>query len=135
MTQGTSFYRAPELIIGNPNYGFEIDVWSLGCIFAELFLKSPLFHGINDFQILLSICEVMGSPSPRDLPDSPEYLLLRDLPTFSGLGFGRLYSAHPEFGREEEDFLRQMLRFDPKERLTCEELIRHSYLKNTQSFN
>ena len=58
------FYRAPEVILGCP-YSFPIDIWSLGCIVAELFLGRPLFMGEDENDQLLAIMEVMGEP-----PDS-----------------------------------------------------------------
>ena len=43
----TLWYRAPEVMLGMTNYSYGIDMWSIGCIFAELFLKRPLFMGAN----------------------------------------------------------------------------------------
>ncbi len=58
----TRWYKAPEIIYGTQEYGSAIDVWSLGCIFAELFLRRPLFPGMSDIDQLSKIVSVMGRP-------------------------------------------------------------------------
>lgn len=59
------FYRAPEIMLGLP-YSVAIDMWSFGCILAELFLGTPLFSGENEVEQMSLIMEVLGVP-PRDL--------------------------------------------------------------------
>ena len=59
------FYRAPEIIIGLP-YGVPIDMWSFGCILAELYTGFPLFPGEDETEQLLCIMEILGVP-PREL--------------------------------------------------------------------
>lgn len=55
------FYRSPEVLIGNP-YNSSIDTWSVGCIAAELYLGLPLFPGINEFDQICRIVEMLGIP-------------------------------------------------------------------------
>ena len=43
----TLWYRAPEVMLGETKYGFAVDIWSIGCIFAELYLRHPLFYGTS----------------------------------------------------------------------------------------
>eukprot|EP00210_Caulerpa_lentillifera_P002594 g2486.t2 len=62
------FYRAPEVILGLP-YGTPIDMWSLGCILAELYSGYPIFPGENEQEQLLCIMEVLGEP-PRSMLNS-----------------------------------------------------------------
>ena len=59
------FYRAPEVILGLP-YSTSIDVWSLGCIVAELYTGYPLFPGENEAEQLACIIELRGMP-PEDI--------------------------------------------------------------------
>lgn len=56
------FYRSPEVILGLP-YGTPIDMWSFGCILAELYTGYPLFPGENEVEQLACIMEVLGRPS------------------------------------------------------------------------
>lgn len=57
------YYRAPELILGEEKYGCEIDIWSIGCVIAEMFLGVPLFAGKNSKDQFLKIMNVLGTPS------------------------------------------------------------------------
>ncbi|KAJ1930940.1 kinase subunit of RNA polymerase II carboxy-terminal domain kinase I, partial [Linderina macrospora] len=65
----TLWYRPPELLLGTTLYGPEVDVWSLGCVMLELFLKKPAFQGQNDIDQLEQIFKLLGSPSQDVLDD------------------------------------------------------------------
>lgn len=66
----TRWYRPPELIMGARNYGTAVDIWSVGCIFAELMLRTPYLPGESDLQQLTTICKALGTPTERDWPVS-----------------------------------------------------------------
>ena len=57
----TRWYRAPELLVGGKNYGFSVDVWSVGCLLAELLMGKPLFPGENDADTLAKIVKICGN--------------------------------------------------------------------------
>jgi len=54
----TRWYRSPELLLGATNYGPAVDIWSWGCIFAEVMVRAPLFPAENDINVLFKIFEV-----------------------------------------------------------------------------
>jgi serine/threonine protein kinase len=60
-------YRAPELVLDNSAYSFSIDVWSIGCIFAELLLGAPLFRGKNNVDMFVLMVKTLGQPSVDEL--------------------------------------------------------------------
>ncbi|KAJ1723421.1 kinase subunit of RNA polymerase II carboxy-terminal domain kinase I [Coemansia erecta] len=60
----TLWYRPPELLLGTTVYGPEVDIWSLGCVLIELFMKKPIFQGQNDIDQLEQIFKILGTPSP-----------------------------------------------------------------------
>ena len=62
----TQYYRAPELLAGCYHYGVEIDMWSVGCIFAELLGRRILFEAATPLLQLDMITELLGSPSRED---------------------------------------------------------------------
>lgn len=71
------YYRAPELIFGNSNYGTHIDVWSVGCVIAELMLGQPIFPGESGVDQLVEIIKILGTPQREEIlamnPDYTEY--------------------------------------------------------------
>lgn len=57
----TRWYRAPELLVGDVQYGVQVDVWAIGCIFAELLSSQPLFPGDTDLDQLYRIMKYIGN--------------------------------------------------------------------------
>ncbi len=60
--------RPPELLLGAQKYGPEIDMWSVGCIFAELLTTKPIFPGKNEIDQMGKISDVMGFPTEKTMP-------------------------------------------------------------------
>jgi cell division cycle 2-like len=79
----TLWYRSPELLLGAKEYGTAVDMWSIGCIFAELILKQPLFQGKSEIDQLSKIFELMGVPTDQNWPG------WRRLPNSKSLNFPR----------------------------------------------
>ena len=68
------FYRAPELIFGATDYTTNIDVWSAGCVFAELMLGQPIFPGDSGVDQLVEIIKVLGTPTREQIKEmNPNY--------------------------------------------------------------
>ncbi len=61
------YYRAPELIFGSTNYTTSIDIWSEGCVAAELLLGHPLFPGDSGVDQLVEIIKVLGTPTREEI--------------------------------------------------------------------
>ena len=61
------YYRAPELILGQDKYGPYIDVWSIGCVIAEMFLGEPIFPGKSSKDQMIKIMNLLGTPSKADV--------------------------------------------------------------------
>ncbi len=124
----TRWYRAPELMLSLTEYTFAIDLWSVGCIFAEMLARRQLFPGrdyLNQLQLILS---VVGTPSEeymKNVGSERVKTYLQSLPAREPVELSVLF---PNASRSALDLLRQMLQLDPKKRLSCEECIAHSYL-------
>ncbi|KAL5707945.1 cyclin-dependent kinase [Ranunculus cassubicifolius] len=65
---GTRWFKAPELLYGSTDYGLEIDLWSLGCIFAQLLVLEPIFHGNSDIDQHFKIINVLGNVTEESWP-------------------------------------------------------------------
>lgn len=126
----TRWYRAPELLLCCDNYGTSIDVWSVGCIFAEILGRKPIFPGTECLNQLKLIINVLGTQNEADLqfidnPKARKYI--KSLPYFRGVHFSHLY---PRADPLAIDLLRRMLVFDPTKRITVTEALQHPYLSN-----
>jgi len=64
----TQYYRSPELLLGMNEYATPVDIWSVGCIFAELAIKHPLFKGENEHSQLKEIFRILGKPNEQSWP-------------------------------------------------------------------
>lgn len=106
-------YRAPELIIGEEEYGLETDIWSLGCVFAEMITAKPLFNGSNSKDQFVKIMKVLGTPSSSDLTAMCPNIQV-NLPAIEGEGLRKTMGESDELF---VDLVSQMLVFDPKKRL------------------
>lgn len=69
----TLYYRAPEMLLGSKSYGPGVDVWSAGCVLAELLNVSPMFKSDCEVGLLYDIFQKMGTPTPKTWPDLPAH--------------------------------------------------------------
>ncbi|CAM5117277.1 unnamed protein product, partial [Eretmochelys imbricata] len=68
----TQYYRAPEILMGTPHYGAPVDLWAVGCIFAELLSRRVLFQAPSPIQQLDLITDLLGTPPPHALRSACE---------------------------------------------------------------
>ncbi|XP_028823425.1 mitogen-activated protein kinase 7 isoform X2 [Denticeps clupeoides] len=124
----TRWYRAPELMLSLHHYSLAIDVWSVGCIFAEMLGRKQLFpgkHYVHQLQLILS---VLGTP-PESLVAAIGAERVRSyvqsLPSRAPVSLARLY---PQAEPAALDLLAAMLRFDPRERIRVGQALEHPYI-------
>ncbi|EGF98645.1 uncharacterized protein MELLADRAFT_73553 [Melampsora larici-populina 98AG31] len=125
----TRWYRAPEIMLTFKQYTKAIDVWSVGCILAEMLSGRPLFPGRDYHHQLTLILDVLGTPTLDEFyainsRRSRDYI--RALPFRKKRPFTAIY---PNASALAIDFLNKTLTFDPKKRLTVEEALQHPYLE------
>ncbi|XP_010047911.2 cyclin-dependent kinase F-1 [Eucalyptus grandis] len=124
---GTRWFRAPELLYGSTDYGLEVDLWSLGCIFAELLTLEPLFPGISDIDQLSRIFNVLGNLSEEVWPGCkklPDYRTISFCKIENPIG---LESCLPNCSTDEVSLVRRLLCYDPAARATPMELLQDKY--------
>lgn len=124
----TRWYRAPELLLCCDNYGNSIDVWSVGCIFAELLGRKPIFPGTECLNQLKLIINVLGTMDDDDISfiDNPKARkFIKTLPYTPGIPLGNLY---PHANPLAIDLLQKMLVFDPSKRISVTEALQHPYM-------
>ena len=132
LTQGvvTRWYRAPEICLGATYYGESVDIWSLGCILAELYLKTPLFKGETDIDQMSKIFGIRGTPTEENWPDArtlPFYLKFTFEPR-NPIDLGQIIPNAPEPVLELID---GMLQLDPGRRFTWEQIMANEFMRQT----
>merc|ERR1719226_232835 len=124
----TRWYRAPEIMLNSKGYTKSIDIWSVGCILAEMLSNRPIFPGKHYLDQLNHILSILGSPGPEDLNciiNEKARSYLQSLPFKPKIPWDRLYpNAHPQ----ALDLLERMLTFNPHRRIKVEEALAHPYL-------
>ncbi|KAJ6668505.1 hypothetical protein lerEdw1_011987 [Lerista edwardsae] len=137
------FYRSPEVILGHP-YATPIDMWSLGCIMAELYTGYPLFPGENESEQLACIMEVLGLP-PADFIQSASrrrtFFDSNGLPKSLTNSRGKIRNPSTKdlntvlrvYDGSFLDFLKKCLVWKPGQRMTPEEAMHHTWLQETHA--
>ncbi|KAJ8531900.1 hypothetical protein ON010_g14060 [Phytophthora cinnamomi] len=130
----TRWYRAPEIMLNCLHYTTAIDVWAVGCIFAEMLLREPLFPGNDYLHQLKLIIKFLGTPKQEDIGFVKNTKALRFLTklaiskpkkwhdVFAGSGTENAVSS------EAIDLLSKMLLFNPEKRISVDTALRHPYL-------
>ncbi|KAJ1565661.1 Mitogen-activated protein kinase, partial [Nowakowskiella sp. JEL0078] len=125
----TRWYRAPEIMLSFKCYSKAIDMWSVGCVFAELLGSKPLFKGKDYVDQLNQILHVLGTPDNETLErigSERAQLYIKSLPKFKKVPFKEMF---PQASEQAIDFLENLLHFDPSARLTVEQALEHPYLE------
>eukprot|EP00758_Cryptobia_borreli_P012181 Tbor_TRINITY_DN5723_c3_g4::TRINITY_DN5723_c3_g4_i1::g.20538::m.20538/K02206/CDK2; cyclin-dependent kinase 2 len=121
----TLWYRAPEILLGCKHYLPAVDIWSIGCIFAELASKRPLFPGDSEIHQLYSIFRILGTPCDNiwdgviDLPDFN--------PSFPKWEARDLSDVIPGLDAVGIDLMKQMLVYHPHERIHAYAALQHPW--------
>ncbi|KAF5324919.1 hypothetical protein D9611_004378 [Ephemerocybe angulata] len=110
------YYRAPELIFGATNYTTNIDIWSTGCVMAELMLGQPLFPGESGIDQLVEIIKVLGTPSREQIKTMNPNYMEHKFPQIK---------PHPFSKAKAIDLVSKLLEYTPGARLSAVEAMVH----------
>ena len=130
----TLWYRPPDVLLGNKTYGTTVDMWSIGCIFAEMVTGKPLFPGNSETDQLKKIFLIMGTPTENyasSLTELPEW----------GVGENNFEVNKPQnlkellknLNDEGIDLLQKFLQLEPDKRISAEEALKHPFFDDISS--
>jgi serine/threonine protein kinase len=130
----TRWYRAPELMLSaDGNYGQAIDVWSVGCIFAELLGRNPLFAGKDFMETITMQINVLGT-RPKDelsyIRSDQALQFLAAMPPRAAVPWSNLF---PEASEKALDLLDKMLQFFPPKRISVDGALAHPYFDSVRA--
>lgn len=130
MTPGvvTLWYRAPEVLLGSSYYTRAIDIWSVGCIFAELLNNKPLFNGKNEIEQIDKMYRILGSPNEMIWPGYSNLPHVKKF-KFSTIPNSSLRKYFPNLSENGFDLLSKFFIYDPEKRITAAEALEHPYFK------
>ncbi|KAH9113819.1 hypothetical protein LEN26_007244 [Aphanomyces euteiches] len=126
----TRWYRAPEIMLSTKEYTKAIDIWSTGCIFAELLGRKPMFPGDDYIHQLQIICDKLGTPTEEELhfvTSEKARRFMKSQPNKPKIPLDKLF---PNVKSNALDLLDKMLVFDPTKRISVEEALEHPYLES-----
>ncbi|KAJ2786956.1 Cyclin-dependent kinase catalytic subunit [Coemansia interrupta] len=124
----TLWYRSPEILMGSRHYSIGMDMWSIGCIFAEMVQRRPLFPGDSEIDEIFKIFRILGTPTERVWPDVitlPDYK--KDFPQWQPK---KLSTLLPGLDAEGIDLLKHLLIYDPARRITAKRALAHPYFND-----
>ncbi|KAL0480539.1 cyclin-dependent kinase Cdk20 [Acrasis kona] len=118
--------RAPELLYGSRSYDQSVDMWSAGCVIAEMLNHSPLFPGENDIDQLHTVLKALGSPTQDNWPG------VRKLPDYNKITFTKMNPVPmnqlvPNASPHAIDLLSKLLVYDSEKRYTAKQALQHPF--------
>ncbi|EFO23943.2 CMGC/CDK/CDC2 protein kinase [Loa loa] len=122
----TLWYRPPEILFGCTNYTMAVDIWSIGCIFAEMAMKTALFKGDSEIDQIFLIFSILSTPKKEiesgvlKMPDS-----LRPYPIFNENILPKILADYMD--EDGMKILQAMLTYDPKKRISAKKLLKDPY--------
>ncbi|XP_051895062.1 cyclin-dependent kinase 11B isoform X6 [Pristis pectinata] len=127
----TLWYRTPELLLGAKEYSTAIDLWSVGCIFAEFLTQKPLFPGKSEIDQINKIFKELGTPSEKIWPGYNDLPAVKKM-TFTEYPFNNLRKRFGALLSDQGfDLMNKFLTYCPAKRITAEEALKHDYFRET----
>ncbi|XP_033210916.1 cyclin-dependent kinase 1 [Belonocnema kinseyi] len=126
----TLWYRAPEILLGATRYSCAIDIWSIGCIFAEMATKKPLFQGDSEIDQLFRIFRVLRTPTEDIWPGVTQYSDYKA--TFPNWKTNNLEDHVKVLDSDGIDLLQAMLTYDPAHRISARAALQHAFFEDIE---
>ena len=124
----TRWYRAPECLLTDGYYNYKMDMWGVGCVFFEMVSLFPLFPGTNELDQIQKIHNVIGTPRPELLAKMKQRSQHMDFNFVQKTGSG-IEKLIPHCAPECVDLITRLLAYDPDDRLSARQALRHPYFR------
>jgi len=124
----TLWYRAPEILLGSTCYSTPVDIWSIGCIFAEMLTKRPLFPGDSEIDELFRVFRTLGTPNESTWPGVSQFPDYK--PSFPDWPAQPIKKAVQTNDNLAIDLLSKMLIYEPGKRISAKQALLHPYFQD-----
>lgn len=124
----TMWYRPPELFFGAKHYAGAVDIWSVGCVMAELIYRNPYIWADTEIAQVSKMCEALGTPTEENWPGVtklPKYVVQE--PVRPLIGRGVWMERFGVVGEEGVDLIMGMLTYDPRKRISARGVLEHEW--------
>jgi len=129
----TLWYRAPEILLGGKQYSTPVDIWSIGCIFAEMVNRAPLFPGDSEIDQLYRIFRCFGTPNEETWPGVSSYADYKStFPQWDSIPLKQAVSGLDELGL---DLFTKMMHYEPSKRISARDALRHPFFDDLNRLN
>lgn len=129
----TVWYRPPEILLGAQHYSVPVDLWSIGCVLAEMATGAPLFAGDSEIDTIFKIFMKLGTPTEAQWPgvsELPDYKAI--FPKWPAKGWPAIRNTAQQVGQDGMDLLDKLMCYDPRRRLSARGALQHSYFRNAE---
>lgn len=130
----TRWYRAPELMLCRKKYSKAVDIWACGCILAEFYGRKPIFMGNDQMHQIVEILKVLGTPKTETIMKYGSSVAVEIFtlpkPQYGKMPWKTIYSFASDRGL---DLIEKMLKWDSDLRLTCDEVLQHSFFHDIRN--
>lgn len=124
----TLWYRAPEVLLGGKQYSTPVDIWSIGCIFAEMVTRTPLFPGDSEIDQLFRVFRLLGTPNEQTWPGVSSFPDFK--PSFPQWPSQKISKVVPDLDLLGVDLLSKMLCYEPHKRISAQQALAHPYFED-----
>jgi len=127
----TVWYRPLEILLGSKLYSVPVDMWGVGCIFAEMATGAPLFAGDSEIDTAFKIFQKLGTPTEAIWPGVSELPDFKpSFPKWSHKGWANIRNTLAQVGPQGIDLLDQLMRYDPRTRISARAALQHPYFNS-----
>uniref|UniRef100_A0A7S3EU05 Protein kinase domain-containing protein n=1 Tax=Haptolina ericina TaxID=156174 RepID=A0A7S3EU05_9EUKA len=129
----TRWYRAPECLLTDGFYNYKMDMWGVGCVFFEVLSLYPLFPGTNELDQVTKIHQILGTPTPEVLAKLKKHSNSHIDFNFPHKDAQQMSKLIPHCSPECVDIIVKLLAYDPDDRLSARQAVKHPYFKEQRA--
>lgn len=124
----TRWYRPVEILLGSSIYSVSVDIWGVGCIFAEMATGIPLFYGESEIETIFQIFQKLGTPTVEQWPGLAELPDFKPtFPKWAPRGWDNIRDTQAQVGADGIDLLENLMVYDPSKRISARRALQHRY--------